>query len=90
MTKCLPCNRIKMIKSDSNPYFVKELDSGYVVLADSQFYVGYAIFLSKIHVQELHELPTELKMQFLLEMSIVGEAVFKAFKPAKLNYELLG
>lgn len=29
-------------------------------------------------------------MKFLKEMSLVAEAVYRAFKPNKLNYELLG
>ena len=35
-------------------------------------------------------LEPEFRKKFLEEMSIVGEAVFNAFKPDKLNYELLG
>ncbi|MCD7883089.1 MAG: GNAT family N-acetyltransferase [Lachnospiraceae bacterium] len=29
---CLICDRIQMIKEGKNPYFVKELETGYVVL----------------------------------------------------------
>lgn len=79
-----------MIKKGENKYFVKEFASGYVVLADHQFYKGYTIFLSKTHTNELHKLRAGERMQFLKDMSIVAEAVFKAFKPRKLNYELLG
>lgn len=86
---CLICTRISDIKNGNNPYFVKELKAGYVVLGDYQFYKGYTLFLSKIHVSELHEL-NSLRLPFLEEMAIVAEAVFKTFKPSKLNYELLG
>lgn len=86
---CLICERINQIKSNSNPYFVIELSSGYVVMTDYQFYKGYTLFLSKKHVQELHEL-RENQIIFLKEMAIVAEAVYKVFKPKKLNYELLG
>lgn len=86
---CLICERIAQIKNNSNPYFVTELCSGYVVLADYQFYKGYTLFLSKKHTQELHGL-RENRTTYLKEMAIVAEAVFKVFKPSKLNYELLG
>ncbi|MDD5253576.1 MAG: HIT family protein [Candidatus Nanoarchaeia archaeon] len=89
-SKCLICERISAIKENKNPCFVKELETGYVVLGDFQFYKGYTLFLCKKHVQELHELNPEFKSKFLNEMSLVSEAVFKAFKPLKLNYELLG
>lgn len=87
---CIICDRIAAIKADQNPYFVKELETGYVVLGDHQLFRGYTLFLCKEHKTELHELDPETKMKFLEEMSLVAEAVFKAFKPRKLNYELLG
>lgn len=79
-----------MIQNGTNPYFVKELESGYVVIGDHQFYRGYTLFLYKEHAEELHELKEEMRRTFLDEMSIVAEAVWRAFKPVKLNYELLG
>lgn len=87
---CLICDRTTAIKANQNPYFVKELETGYVVLGDHQLFRGYTIFLYNEHKTELHELETETKLKFLEEMSLVAEAVFKAFKPRKLNYELLG
>lgn len=88
--QCIPCQRIDQIKNGANPHFVIELETGYVVLGDHQFYKGYTIFLCKQHKNELHELDPEFRFLFLKEMSIVAEAVFKAFHPVKLNYELLG
>jgi len=88
--KCLICSRIANIKEGTNPYFVKELETGYVVIGDFQFYKGYTLFLCKRHVAELHELPNDFRKKFLKEMSLVAEAVYKAFRPEKLNYELLG
>jgi diadenosine tetraphosphate (Ap4A) HIT family hydrolase len=88
--KCLICNRIAMIKEGTNPYFVSELETGYIVIGDFQFYKGYTLFLCKNHITELHELSYDFKNKFLEEMSLVAEAVYKAFRPEKLNYELLG
>lgn len=87
---CLICERIAMIQKGSNPYFVRELSTGYVVIGDHQFHRGYTLFLCKIHVAELHELESEFRNRFLREMGVVAEAVWRAFHPAKLNYELLG
>lgn len=87
---CSICKKIEEIKKNKNSYFVYELNTGYVVIGKYQFYKGYTLFLCKKHVFELHELPQEFRKQFLLDMSLVAEAVFKAFKPRKLNYELLG
>lgn len=90
MEDCLICTRIKMIKEDCNKYYVKELETGYVVIGDHQYFKGYTLFLCKEHRSELHELDNEFKEKFLVEMSRVAEAVHRAFKPIKLNYELLG
>ncbi len=87
---CLICDRIKMIKEKQNPYFVRELETGYVVIGDNQHFVGYTLFLCKEHKTELFDLEQAKKIKFLEEMSIVGEAVSKAFGAEKINYELLG
>lgn len=87
---CLICERITAIKGGNNPYFVKELETGYVVIGDHQYYPGYTLFLCKQHVGELHDLDSDFKLQFLKEMSQVAKAVYKAVQPDKLNYELLG
>ncbi|MBM3934352.1 MAG: HIT family protein [SAR202 cluster bacterium] len=87
---CDVCQRIELIKRNENPHFVKEMKTGYVVLGQKQFFRGYTVFLSKQHIFELHELDRESRQLFLNEMSLVAEAVYRAFKPVKMNYELLG
>lgn len=87
---CLICERIQMIKKGTNPYFVIELETGYVVIGDHQHFKGYTLFLCKNHVTELHYLNKDFKIKYLEEMSLVAEAVFNVFKPEKMNYELLG
>lgn len=87
---CLICDRIRLIRDDNNPYFVCELKTGYVVLGDHQFFRGYTLFLCKDHKRELHELEPNFRRDFLWEMSEVASAVFHAFHPHKLNYEMLG
>ena len=87
---CLICQRIQQIQEGCNPYFVKELQTGYVVLGDHQHFQGYTLFLCKEHQTELFHLPPATKVKYLEEMSLVAEAVAKAFHAEKMNYELLG
>ena len=84
---CLICQRIELIKKGENPYFVKELETGYLVIGDHQYFAGYSLFLSKEHVTELHHLKKETRLRFLEEMSVVQEAVAKAFAAEKMNIE---
>lgn len=90
MNDCMICERIDWIKAGKNPYFVRELNTGYVVIGDYQRIKGYTLFLCKEHATELHFLEQAFRMEFLREMSLVAEAVYNAFQPDKLNYELLG
>lgn len=59
---CLICQRIEMIERNENPYFVKEYETGYLVLGDHQYFQDYCLFLSKKHVTELHELPRDWRI----------------------------
>ena len=90
MCDCSVCKRIEAIQKGENPFFVRELKTGYVVVGDYQRFKGYTVFICKQHATELHELEPEFRREFLWEMSVVAEAVYWAFQPDKLNYELLG
>ena len=87
---CIICDRIKLIKEGNNPYLVKELETGYVVIGDHQHFKGYSLFLCKRHVVELFDLSPEFRSKYLEEMVIVSEAVKNAFGAEKMNYECLG
>ena len=87
---CLICERIRVINEGTNPWFVKELETGYVVIGDHQHFKGYTIFLCKEHKSELFQLDRATRLRFLEEMSIVAEAAANAFGAEKMNYELLG
>ena len=90
MNDCLICERIVLIKENKNPYFVRELNRGYVVTGDQQRIKGYTLFLCKQHAYELHQLESHYRDEFLHEMAVVSEAVYNAFQPDKLNHALLG
>ena len=85
---CMMCENQKNIKND--PYFIMELETGYVILGWYQRFKGYTLFSCKQHGPELHNLERNFKIKHMEEMSIVAEAIFNLFKPDKMNYELLG
>ena len=80
---CIICDRIRMIRAGENPYFVKELDTGYVVIGDHQHFRGYTLFLMKEHATELFELEADVMARFLEEMTLVAQAAAKAFGAEK-------
>lgn len=87
---CFVCDRIKATKEGNNPYLVKELETGYVVIGDYQHFKGYTLFLYKEHAVELFDLDPEIRAKHLEEMCLVAEAVKRAFGAGKMNYECLG
>ncbi len=80
---CKMCEMQKSIKDD--PYFIMELETGYVILGWFQRFKGYTVFNCKEHGPELHNLEHSFKIKHLEEMSIVAEAVSNIFKPDKMN-----
>jgi diadenosine tetraphosphate (Ap4A) HIT family hydrolase len=84
------CARLERAEHGTNPFVVARTSTGYVALADVQYHRGYTIFASKRCVPELHELPASERERYLREMAVVAHAVYRAFEPRKLNYELLG
>ncbi len=87
---CFICDRIQMISEGTNPYFVKELKTGYVVIGDHQQFKGYTLFLCKQHETELFHLDKDFSAEFMQEMVLVANAVKNAFHAEKMNYECLG
>jgi diadenosine tetraphosphate (Ap4A) HIT family hydrolase len=87
---CDLCVRIARTERGENPFSVARTTTGYVNLGDIQYHEGYTIFVAKRCVNELHELAKSERNAYLREMAVVAEAVFHAFKPRKLNSELLG
>lgn len=79
-----------MIKNQTNPYFIKELSTGYVVLTDTQYFLWYILFLAKEHTTKLHFMTPDVKEKLLKEMSWVSEACSIAFGADKINLEMLG
>lgn len=59
------------------------------VLGPWQHYAGYCVLVSRAHASELSQLGP-MRAAFLLEMSLLAEAIENCFRPHKLNYELLG
>lgn len=87
---CSICKRIEAIKYGDNPHFVKELETGYVVIGDEQHFEGYTLFLCKLHRGEIFELESEFQRKHFEELVIVTEAVSRAFHAQKMNVESLG
>jgi diadenosine tetraphosphate (Ap4A) HIT family hydrolase len=59
-------------------------------LNPDQAFEGYTFLTLRWHEEELYRLADKDRKQFLEDMSFVANALSMAFKPDKMNYELLG
>lgn len=77
---CLICDIIEMIKNNKNPYFVKELETGYVVIGDYQHFYGYSLFLCKEHKTELDRLEKDFRDKFLSKWRMLRRLYQELFR----------
>lgn len=75
---CDICNTIEKSLQGENPFFVKELETGIVVLGWNQHFYGYTIFMCKKHATELYQLEDELLLLMLMICTIIGRAILNA------------
>jgi len=59
-------------------------------LNPDQFFKGYSFLTLKWHGEELYQLSDKDRKSFLEDMSRIALALSEAFRPDKMNYELLG
>lgn len=82
-------DRIASALDGTNPTMVTKMKSGIVVLGDSQLLPGYCILIAYPTVKSLNNLDLQRRSDFLLDMSLLGDAILNVCKPAKINYEIL-
>jgi diadenosine tetraphosphate (Ap4A) HIT family hydrolase len=87
---CPICAKIALLKKGGNPDLVREFRQSFLVMGFNQHFKGYAILLLKRHVREPHQLSPVARRQLFEELMRAGNAVWRCFKPWKLNYASLG
>ncbi|GAA1418915.1 DeoR family transcriptional regulator [Streptomyces thermospinosisporus] len=78
-----------------NPTVLARMRTGWAVIGDTQHLPGYCLLLYAGRTNHLTDLPRPERAQFLLDLSLLGEAVETACKQhdrafRRLNYEVLG
>lgn len=82
-------DRIASAMNGTNPTLLARMRSGFAVIGDTQFLPGYCVLLAAPRVGSLNELNMRGRADFLLDMSLLGDAILKVCKPIKVNYEIL-
>lgn len=87
---------LRAARRGEHPLLLTRMRSGYAVMGETQFLPGYCVLISDVDdADHLTDLPRPARTEFLLDMSLLGEAittVCNGLDPSlrRLNYEVLG
>ena len=82
-------DRIGSCERGENPTFMVKMKSGFAVIADTQFLPGYCILLRYPKVESLSVLTLAERSQYLIDTTLIGDAIIKVCSPRKINYSTL-
>jgi diadenosine tetraphosphate (Ap4A) HIT family hydrolase len=73
-----------------DPAVIARLASGWALFGRQQFVRGYVLLLPDPVVPHLNALGSEQRMQFLLDMTRLGDALLKVTGAVRINYAVFG
>jgi diadenosine tetraphosphate (Ap4A) HIT family hydrolase len=82
--------RVEMARKGANEKVICRMASGWAVMGDVQFLPGYCLLLPDPVVPSLNDLDAEARTTYLLDMTLIGDAVLQATDALRMNYEILG
>ena len=82
--------RVEAARAGTNPTVICRMPSGWAVLGDVQFLRGYSLLLADPVVPDLNALDEGQRARFLLDMTILGDALLEVTEAYRINYEILG
>ena len=83
-------DRILSAHKGENPMVLAKMKSGFAVLGDTQFLPGYCVLLPSVKVDSLNDLNIKQRSEYLLDMSIIGDAINDVCNPKRINYSIYG
>jgi diadenosine tetraphosphate (Ap4A) HIT family hydrolase len=83
-------DRIGSAARGENPMVLARMRSGFAVIGDTQFLPGYCVLLASRRVGSLQDLDLAARTEFLLDMSLLGDAITAVCNPRRMNYDILG
>jgi diadenosine tetraphosphate (Ap4A) HIT family hydrolase len=89
MTRTIVHERVDLSNKGENPKAIIKMKSGWVVFGDNQTIPGYCLLLSDPVSETINDLDIEKRKQFLIDMTIVGDALLRVLNPRIINYSIL-
>ena len=82
-------SRVEAARAGTNPNVICRMPSGWAVYADYPFLPGYTVLLSDPVAVELNALSRPERLQYLYDMSIIGDALLEVTGAYRINYAIL-
>lgn len=82
--------RVAAAQAGTNPTVICRVPSGWAVLCDFQFLRGYSLLLPDPVVPDLNALDKQKRAEYLLDMTILGDALLEVTAAYRINYEIPG
>lgn len=87
--KAIVHERVALARRGNNPALIMKMRSGWAVLGDDQTIPGYCVLLADPVVDNLNMLEWEERDQFLLDMTLIGDALLNISGADRINYSIL-
>jgi diadenosine tetraphosphate (Ap4A) HIT family hydrolase len=82
-------DRIGSCERGENPTLMVKMKSGFAVIGDHQFLPGYCLLLAYPKASSINELSMEARNRYLMDMTLIGDAIIKVCNPLRINYSTL-
>ena len=82
--------RVRLARAGQNPTVLCAMPSGWAVMGDAQFLPGYCLLLPDPVVPDLNALSYADRQRYLLDMTLIGDALLEVTDAFRINYEILG
>lgn len=90
-SECPFCKYIDLEYRKEHPRFITRLQVSTAILETNQICRGYTILAyNKAHATELFQLTNGERTLYMEDLNAVAKAIYEAYHPHKMNYELLG
>lgn len=77
-------------RSGEYPALIVRMSSGWAVMGTAQFLRGYSLLLPDPVVPHLNAMEPTYREQFLKDMALLGDVVFKVTGALRINYAMFG
>jgi diadenosine tetraphosphate (Ap4A) HIT family hydrolase len=82
--------RMALARRGENPWVIRKMSSGWLVIGDVQPLHGYCLLLADPIVTSINELTKGARVQYSLDMLKAGDALLAVTGAYRINYETLG